>query len=228
MKKARRASKRKTAPTKAKSSAKTSSKSKIKKTVSKKTSFKKIVRRTFTPPDQAIVAAIEPLSILQTEPPPLPVLNDLPFSYNETKLTLMVRDPYWAYAYWDFSAETWNWIVVFRERTHEAKPKLRIHNLENGEFHDLDISLDARNWYVELGVPYTAFEAELGFLDSSGKFHGIVRSNRVRTPRSGPSDKIDDAWNLNDLEFSEIYRLSGGGKTGYGSEIFSSLKRRSS
>ena len=204
------------------------SKFKSKKIISKPRFKKGTPLQTVPLRDKEIMAAIEPLSILQTETPVAPILNDLPFSYNKTKLTLMVRDPYWAYAYWDFSADTWNWIVIFRERDHGAKPKLRLHNLDSGECRDLDIFLDARNWYLELGVPCTAFEAELGLLDSSGKFHLIVRSNRVRTPRNGPSDKIDAEWNLNDFEFAEIYRLSGGGKTGHGSEIFSSPKRRSS
>ena len=245
MKKARRASKQKTispgtrpqakikmklkAKAKSQPSRKTNSKLKAK-TIIPKDRFKiKVpIRRPVSPRQKEIIAAIEPLSILQTETPADKVITDLPFSYNKTQLTLMVRDPYWAYAYWDFSLDTWNWIVVFRERDHGAKPKLRIHNLDTGECRDLDIFLDARNWYLELGAPFASFQVELGLLDSSGNFHVIIRSNRVQTPRNGPSDKMDDAWNSNDLEFAEIYRLSGGGKTGHGSEIFSSLKRRSS
>ena len=148
---------------------------------------------------------------------------DLPFSYNETKLVLLVRDPTWAYTYWDFSSETWDWIQNLCRRDRGTRPKLRIHNLERGHHFDVDVTLEAKNWYVDLGLPNTPFEAELGLLDSQGRFHTIVKSNRVRTPRNAPSETIDPRWEA--LEFDEIYKLSGGGKTGHGSEIFSHFKR---
>jgi uncharacterized protein len=171
---------------------------------------------------------IEPISVLPVQAAmSQETITDLPFSYNETKLVLMVRDPYWAFTYWDFSADTWNWIMVFRERDPSARPKLRVHNLDQGTYEDKDVFLDAKNWYLELSKPENSFEVELGLLDSQGNFHVIAKSNRVRTPRSRPSDKIDDSWALSEFEFSEIYRLSGGGKTGHASsDVFSSFRRR--
>lgn len=135
----------------------------------------------------------------------------------------MVRDTTWAYGYWDFSSETWNWMQNFFAKDRHAKPKLRLHNIDQHFFQDLDVDLNAKNWYLDLGSPDTAFEAELGILDSAGRFHRIAKSNRIRTPRSGPSEKIDSEWVPEDFE--EIYRLSGGGKKGHGSEIFSMFKR---
>ncbi len=158
--------------------------------------------------------------------PPLPkqaVLTDLPFSYNETKLVLLVRDPIWAYGYWDFSSKTWKWIQDFFVADPGTRPKLRVHNLDLGTYFDLNVHLEAKNWYIELAQPDTSFEAELGLMDSNGRFHRIVKSNRVRTPRDKPSTKIDPNWDP--TNFEEIYKLSGGGKTGHGSEIFSQVKK---
>ncbi len=149
--------------------------------------------------------------------------TDLPFSYNETKLVLLVRDPEWAYSYWDFSIDTWRWIERFFQSDPKSRAILRIHNLDQNSFQDLDIDLISKNWYIRLGVPDTSFEVELGLIDSKGKFHLIAKSNRIRTPRNSPSSKIDPHWDARD--FDEIYQLSGGGKTGHGSELFSRFKR---
>lgn len=148
-----------------------------------------------------------------------PYPSDLPYSYNVTKLALLVRDPFWAYAYWDFSAITWTWIQEFFKKDRRAKAVLRIYNLTAKSFYDLPIQFEAQNWYLDLGHPDTEFEAELGLLDRAGRFHLISKSNRIKTPRNGPSSVIDPLWNAHD--FKELYRLSGGGKTGRGSEISS-------
>ena len=148
--------------------------------------------------------------------------QDLPFSYGETKLVLLVRDPFWAYSYWDFSSETWDWIVAFRRRDAGVRAKLRIRNLDLGEERELDVQIEAKNWYLQLGQPNTSFEAELGLVDSAGCFHLIARSNRIRTPRNAPSDVIDPNWNPDDFDL--IYQLSGGGKLGKSSDMFSRIR----
>ena len=150
--------------------------------------------------------------------------GELPFSYNQTLLVLLVRDPYWAYGYWDFSAQTWEWIQDFFKRESRIRVILRIHDLDRGGYDDLEVQLEAKNWYLHLARPNTSFEAELGLLDSYGKFHLIAKSNRIRTPRDTPSDVIDPHWGAN--EFNELYKLSGGGKTGHGSEFFSMFRKR--
>lgn len=167
-----------------------------------------------------------PTTPLSHSSPSNEILNDLPFSYNQTKLAVLVRDPFWAYVYWDFSSQTWSWLVEFREKDHAAKAKLRVHNLDAKSYYDLGVYLEAKNWYVHLGLPNTNFEIELGLLDSRGRFHSIAKSGRIKTPRNGPSETVDPKWSASAAEMDEIYRLSGGGKTGHGSEIFSPVKLR--
>ena len=229
MKKARRASKTK-APSHASRKPVTKKKqaSPSRKIITSHKTFSKNQKQNLTkrPSELNRSIEVEPMSMAVPQVPSNAIINDLPFSYNHTTLILMIRDPNWAYAYWDFSADTWNWIVSFREQDHGAKPKLRIHNLTESAQYDVDIFLDAKNWYLELGKPNTEFEVELGIMDSGGKFHSIAKSNRARTPRNAPSENIDPHWNLSEFEMNELYRLSGGGKTGHGSEIFSSIKKR--
>lgn len=156
-----------------------------------------------------------------------PLKKELPYSYNETKMVLLPRDPEWGYAYWDFSGETWRWIQGLIAQDKSCSAKLRIHNLDEKTSYDLDVHLDAKNWYIHFGLPNTSFEAELGLLDSSGRFHSIIRSNRIKTPRSHPSDKIDPDWNPADVGWDDIYRLSGGELVGRSSaSMFSPVKKR--
>lgn len=143
------------------------------------------------------------------------VWSDLPFSYGETRLVLMVRDPYWAYSYWDFSGETWNQVQSRLARDTSFKPVMRIHDLDAKRFFDLLISLEAKNWYLHLGTPDHRYVAELGVGDGHSRFYLIVRSNEVRTPRDTPSDVTDPEWEGRD--FDELYRLSGGGQSGLSS-----------
>ena len=141
--------------------------------------------------------------------------NDLPFSYGETKLVLLARDPYWAYSYWDFSAETWSGIQKKLSEDPSLKPVLRIRDLDARRSNDLLISFEAQDWYLHLGVPDHRFIAELGIGDGNSRFYLIVRSNEVKTPRDSPSNVVDAEWS--DRDFEEIYRLSGGGDTGLSS-----------
>jgi len=66
--------------------------------------------------------------------------------------------------------------------------------------------------------------ADLGHLTGEGKFITFARSNTVTTPRSGPSEIIDEEWMT--VEFERIYALSGGYGIGKGSEEIKELMAR--
>lgn len=152
--------------------------------------------------------------------------RELPFSYGETKLVLLVRDPYWAYSYWDFSGETWQWVQCKLGEDSSLKPMIRIHDLDSRRFHDLIVSLEVKNWYLHLGIPDHRYFAELGIGDGSFRFYRIARSNEIRTPRDSPCDVVDPEWR--DRDFDELYRLSGGGEPGVSSPGSLFFRRQSS
>lgn len=143
------------------------------------------------------------------------ILTDLPFSYGKTQFVLLVRDPYWAFSYWDFSGEAWNEAQRKLAEDRSLKPMIRLHDLDLKRPTLLLVSLEARNWYLHLGTPDHRYAAELGLGDGRERFYLIARSNEVRTPRDSPSEVIDSEWNARD--FDEIYRLSGGGQSGLSS-----------
>ncbi|MFC1808999.1 DUF4912 domain-containing protein [Candidatus Omnitrophota bacterium] len=144
--------------------------------------------------------------------------GELPGSYGETKLVVMVRDPYWAYSYWDLSEETHNYVAsVYREKE-GVRPILRIYDVTGISFNggnghsswDLDVSLDARNWYLNLGVPGSSFIIDLGLKDKNGEFFLLARSNKISLPIDYPSSVVDEEWMISDLDFDELYAISGG------------------
>ncbi len=119
----------------------------------------------------------------------------LPDRYGETRLVLMLRDPFWAFAYWDISPA----------QTEEIQSCSRFQQLylrcfevdgemptENNliDYFDIPIQFSDRSRYINLAHPESVYRAELIALLSPEKDEEdpetvlIVRSNPVRPPRS--------------------------------------------
>lgn len=143
--------------------------------------------------------------------------EELPYSYDETKVVLMVRDPYWAFTYWDMSSSTARKVsALLKEHYGNIKSILRVYDVTDVDFNgknahrsfDVDVFLEARNWYLNLGTPNRSYLVDLGLLDAQSNFYLVARSNVVKTPRDGPSDVVDEEWRA--VDFEELYALSGG------------------
>ncbi|MBU1862847.1 MAG: DUF4912 domain-containing protein [Candidatus Omnitrophica bacterium] len=172
--------------------------------------------------------------VVQHQPQPVSEFQ-LPQSYNHTKIVLMVRDPLWAYTYWDIEEKQKDAILqTLTDKATTVSPILRIYKFcgTSGQkegsctFWDIAIWLDARNWYVELGEPNKGYVIDLGLKDDKGNFYCIARSNEVRTPPDGPSDITDERWRISDEDFEEIYAASGGYETGISSGEAAAKRRR--
>ena len=153
---------------------------------------------------------------------PYVFVGPLPSSYNETKLVLMVRDPFWAFSYWDFSALTWSQIQNLYQTHQGLRSILRVYDVTDSNWNgsnayhrsfDLDVFLDVKNWYIELGQANREWIADLGLLDPSGRFYVIARSNRVRTPRDEPSDVVDEEWMIEEDDEEQTNTFRGVGSS---------------
>jgi len=173
--------------------------------------------QTLTP--ETITFSTEPT--FQPEPPEQ---FTLPYSYNVTKIVLMMRDPNWAYTYWDIDESKYKEIShLFQSHAGGIKTILRVYDVTDIKFNgfnahrvfDVDVNIDVKSWYLPVGIPDRDYLVDIGLLTDDGKFILIARSNVMRSPRDSVSDVIDENWMIND--FDDIYALSGGMEVGLSS-----------
>ena len=140
---------------------------------------------------------------------------DFPASYGQTCLTLMARDPWWIYAYWEITPKKEREVLEKMSSQgvrRGARRALRIYrqiSFSEAPFFDIEIGDFADNWYVEVGVPGELWVAEIGLRSQGGRFYPLVRSNAVRTPRYGISDEIDPEWRLPQDVWDRLFEASG-------------------
>ncbi len=160
------------------------------------------------------------------EPPP----EELPDGYGEDRLTLMVRDPYWAFAYWEVSEETRRALrAKIGEQFDASRLLLRIFVTGAGKdlperLHmEVDVTGPAMSWYLHLGRPDSTFHGRLGFLTPGGEFHQIVSSNAIRTPRDTFAEEVDSEWMVIEETYQRIFKMVG--EVGSSPHILEDLRR---
>ncbi len=162
------------------------------------------------------------LNAPHTPPAPSPVngSSPLPSAYNVTRLVLMPRDPEWMHAYWEIAPYTW----AEAEKTFghgiraEGRAVLRLFTAGDGKnAFDVDVQLDARNWYIRLLQGGGAWLAQLGLVLRDGRFVLLAISNTIHMPAGRVSDLLDEKWAILKSEWDRLFELSGAGKLGAGS-----------
>jgi hypothetical protein len=157
--------------------------------------------------------------------PQLP--RDLPAGYGVDRLVLLVRDPFWLHAYWELTPATIERAAAaLGAEWHGSRPALRLVDVTSGDstptsetvLRDIPINDQARNWYIEVSDPPRSFRVDLGYLTPSGRFHTVLRSNVVTTPRAGVSERIDEAWADLPENYERILAMSAGFQPGTSSE----------
>ncbi len=137
------------------------------------------------------------------ESPPLTV-PELPRRYGVDRLVLLVRDPYWLYAYWEITAtrqEEFN--ATYGPRAwNSTRPVLRVYDVTGVNFNgynansymDINVQEGVDNWHIPVGQPNRSFCVDLGRMFPDGRFITLLRSNVVTTPRSSLSECLDEEW----------------------------------
>jgi len=127
----------------------------------------------------------------------------LPSNYNETRLTLLARDPYYVHACWELSQQS---VAEMRQRIgaafDAAKYVLRMHDITKVDFNgqnanssfDVHINPQNQNWYINLWRDNVAYCGELGVQTPDGQFHPFTQSNVISTPRASYSNRSDLVW----------------------------------
>jgi hypothetical protein len=125
---------------------------------------------------------------------------DLPVSYHRDTLQGLPVNPSWLSFYWDFSKQTLT--LVERIRIEQKPLVLRIYDVTfilfngNNAHHQWEYRLNGkeRKYYVHVSGPNACYIAEIGYYNELGSFVPLLRSNTVRTPSSGLSNKLEEKW----------------------------------
>ena len=146
---------------------------------------------------QAVYPAAKPL------PDSAPASQELPTKYGKDEIVLMVKDPYWLYAYWELSDAKKKELAqrYSPDAWEKSRPLLRVYDLTDrpydflqAPFFEIAISDMADNWYIHAGKPRSTFCVDLGRWFPDNGYVTIARSNIVTTPADQPSNIIDPLW----------------------------------
>jgi uncharacterized protein len=123
-------------------------------------------------------------------------LGEIPGGYAESKIVLLPRDPQWAYAYWDITAEH------KQELRAQGGQQLALRlydvtdiNMAAQSPHSIqEYPLDemAREWYLSIPVSDREYLLDIGFRCADGRWLVLARSAEVRIPPVYPSDWVED------------------------------------
>ena len=121
------------------------------------------------------------------QPPPVALAEPLetgprlPESYGTRRLFLTARDPHWLHADWDLSQDE---IDQCNAQAANGHLTLRVHvdAISETPFLQIELTEEARSWFVLAGRGATSFLAELGFTDRGGQWRPIAVSQPVCTP----------------------------------------------
>lgn len=160
-----------------------------------------------------------------------------PSGYGDNKIVILVRDPWWIFAYWEIGPDREKDIVrkIASAGEKAAGSILRIYDVTdisfNGRnahsFFDIGLRGLANNWYINVNAPDRAWVVDIGVVTDKGNFYLLARSNTIRTPRFGMSDKFDAEWAMPEDDYWKMFGLSGGFGVGKGSlEVREMIKKR--
>lgn len=162
--------------------------------------------------------------------------TELPTGYNDNKVVLMVRDPHWAYVYWEINS---NKVDEARNNLKsvfdQSRLVLRVYDVTGvdfkgsnaNSFFDIDIPNVLGNWYVNLGNPNRIYCIDIGYKKPDGDLFVLSHSNKITSPRESFSEVSDETWSTSDEEYKNIYaRSEGFGQAGSSVELAEMMKKR--
>ena len=160
-----------------------------------------------------------------------------PQGYGDNKIVILVRDPWWIFAYWEIRHDKEESVIgkIKAAGDSPAKYILRIYDITginfNGKnahsYFDIELKGLANSWYINAGSPDKRWVVEIGIVTKKRNFYSLARSNAVRTPRYGMSDKLDAEWMVPEEKYWKTLGLSEGFIPGKSSlELRKPVKKR--
>lgn len=137
--------------------------------------------------------SLSPLDEIGPSPDTAPVIQ---CRYNETMIRVLVRDPAWAFAYWDISEADVEMLEVNQGplecflRVVEEHETGRHEKAHSGAHFDIPIGSNDMQWYINLPNPERCYRIDL-YCRVNDRNKRLAKSNSVLTPRSTPLQGFD-------------------------------------
>jgi hypothetical protein len=126
---------------------------------------------------------------LNTESSP----QEVTVAARDARLLLLAVDPYQIHAYWEVDPGKLD--VAKTQAGEGAHAVLRFYDVARmGNWFDVEIQSESRNWYVQLWTPGRSYSAELGFRSVENQFVRVVQSNIVHMPRAWPVVAVEERF----------------------------------
>ncbi len=145
----------------------------------------------------------------------LPGVEDLPESYLDTSIHLLLRDPQWAFAYWSLSPAS-NLMIFGEDGQEKSSLFLRVQetNLVTGEVRtfDISISLEDTQWNINLPNIGSSYVVDLCWRDKKGNEMSLAQSKSVDTFPSYWQEHVDELaidGDLFTMHFSSLVTREG-------------------
>ncbi len=134
---------------------------------------------------------------------------ELPESYNETEICLLLRDPQWGFAYWDLKQSD---IDAIGE-TSSSRLLLRVYQIDfeehgkekRGNPFEIPVKVADRSWYINLPNTGTRYSLEL-IMQGKQNEKVLCSSNSIKSPKIS-INPISDA--STDESFYSALAISG-------------------
>ena len=160
-----------------------------------------------------------------------------PQGYGDNRIVTMARDPWWIFSYWEIKKDREDDIIKKIENSGEKANRsiLRVYDVTDINFNgknahsyfDIELKGLANSWYINVNGPDRAWIVDIGIVSDKGNFYLLARSNAIKTPRFGMSDRLDAEWAMPEEDYWKMFGLSGGFGVGKGSlEVREMLKKR--
>lgn len=136
--------------------------------------------------------------------------SELPDSFNETEISVILRNPAWAYVYWDISADA---IKKISESLRFKNIVLRVSYFENEAdvnpivYYDLQIALTDRDHYILLEVGKRYIRVDLVAFFSDGSTDNLTISPKICLPETPAI--FSKAFPGQEFDMPKILEISG-------------------
>ena len=128
---------------------------------------------------------------------------ELPTYNTTTRITLIAKDPFWIYAYWEIADSSIEDVkrqlggnldgTRFVVRMYDVTYK-DFNGFNANHWFDIEVGRYSNNWYISIWNDNASYLGEIGIVHHTGRFFPMARSNFVHTPRSSSSHRFEEIW----------------------------------